>query len=172
MPSHYLNQGILLIGPIAKISSEILIAIHTFSFKKMYLKMSSSKWQLFCPGKYELTCIMLCPWHSSTYQPCLHDLTWLYCELHTNNVPSIIHRTPIDMRLFQGLQGTDIAKPHYAGLNKPFKSILLSLAIHYNMSGTKLEHVPDFELTTDTSYLALTGKLWVVCCEYLGENSP
>ena len=30
-------------------NSEILSEIHTFSFKKMYLKMLSAKWQPFCP---------------------------------------------------------------------------------------------------------------------------
>ena len=35
------NDGILLIGPLGTNFSEILIEIHTFSFKKMHLKMSS-----------------------------------------------------------------------------------------------------------------------------------
>ena len=37
------NDGILLIGPLGTNFSEILIEIHTFSFKKIYLKMSSGK---------------------------------------------------------------------------------------------------------------------------------
>ena len=37
----------LLIGPLGTNFSEILIEIHTFSFKKMHLKMSSGKWQPF-----------------------------------------------------------------------------------------------------------------------------
>ena len=28
----------------------------------------------------------------------------------------------------------------------------------------------DFELTKDTPYLALTGELWSVFCEYFGER--
>ena len=44
------NDGILLIGPLGTNFSEILITIHTFSFKKMYLKMSSGKWRTFCLG--------------------------------------------------------------------------------------------------------------------------
>ena len=35
------NDGILLIGPLGTNFSEISIEIHTFSFKKMHLKMSS-----------------------------------------------------------------------------------------------------------------------------------
>ena len=42
------NAWILLIGPIGTNFSEILIEISTFSFKKMYLKMSSAKWRPFC----------------------------------------------------------------------------------------------------------------------------
>ena len=41
------NSGILLIGPLGTNFSEILIGIQIFSFKKMYLKMSSAKWSPF-----------------------------------------------------------------------------------------------------------------------------
>ena len=41
------NAGILLIGPLGTNSSEIVIGIPTFSFKKMHLKMSSAKWRPF-----------------------------------------------------------------------------------------------------------------------------
>ena len=44
------KAGILLIGPLATIFSEILIEIYIFSFNKMYLKMSSAKWRPFCLG--------------------------------------------------------------------------------------------------------------------------
>ena len=44
------KAGVLLIGPLRTNSSEILIVICTFSFKKMHLKMSSGKWQPFCLG--------------------------------------------------------------------------------------------------------------------------
>ena len=37
------NAGILLFGPLGTNFSEILIVIHTFSFKKLHLKMSSAK---------------------------------------------------------------------------------------------------------------------------------
>ena len=35
---------------------------------------------------------------------------------------------------------------------------------------TAVEHKSDFDVTKDTPYLALTGELWGVCCEDLGEN--
>ena len=44
------NAGILLIGPLGTKFNGILIEIHTFSFKKMHLKMSSAKWRPFCLG--------------------------------------------------------------------------------------------------------------------------
>ena len=44
------NAGILLIGTLGTNVSEILIAIHTFLFKKMRFKISSAKWQPFCLG--------------------------------------------------------------------------------------------------------------------------
>ena len=44
------NAGILLIGPWGTNFSELLIGIHTFSFKKIPLKMLSVKWRPFCLG--------------------------------------------------------------------------------------------------------------------------
>ena len=44
------NTGILLIGTLETNFSDFLIVIHTFSFNKMHLKMSSAKWRPFCLG--------------------------------------------------------------------------------------------------------------------------
>ena len=44
------NVRLLLIGPLGTNFSEMLIEIHTFSFKKIHLKMSSGKWRPFCLG--------------------------------------------------------------------------------------------------------------------------
>ena len=44
------NAVIWSMGPLGTNFSEILIEIHTFSFKKMHLKMSSAKCRLFCLG--------------------------------------------------------------------------------------------------------------------------
>ena len=46
------NAGILLIRRLGTNFSEILSEIHTFSLKKMSLKMSSAKWRQFCLGLY------------------------------------------------------------------------------------------------------------------------
>ena len=48
------NAGILLIRTLGTNFGEILSAIHTFSFKKMHLKMSSAKGRLFHLGLNEL----------------------------------------------------------------------------------------------------------------------
>ena len=59
------NAGILLIGPLGTNFIEILIEIHTFSFKKMHLKMSSAKWRLFCLGPNVLSLLNEC-WIQNT----------------------------------------------------------------------------------------------------------
>ena len=58
------NAGILLIGPWWTNFSEISIGIHTFSFKKIHLKMSSAKWRPFCLGLDVLTHLPLVPHRS------------------------------------------------------------------------------------------------------------
>ena len=49
------NVGVLLIRPLETNFSEIFIAIHSFSFKRMHLKMSSGKWRPSCFGLNVLT---------------------------------------------------------------------------------------------------------------------
>ena len=44
------NAGILLIWSLRTNVNDIFIEIHAFSFKKIYSKMSSGKWQPFCLG--------------------------------------------------------------------------------------------------------------------------
>ena len=67
------NTAILLIGPWGRNCNEILIGIHTFSFKKIHLEMSSVKWRPFCLGLNDLThrdlviphlTLNEVPWHS------------------------------------------------------------------------------------------------------------
>ena len=70
------NIGILLIGPLGTNSSEMLIVIHTFSFKKIDLKMSSGKWQPFCLGLNVLTV------------PQAIDNFWYHCRADSRLAPS------------------------------------------------------------------------------------
>ena len=53
-PIIWTNAWILLTGPLGTNFSEILIKIYTFSFNKMYLKMSSGKWGQFFLSLYVL----------------------------------------------------------------------------------------------------------------------
>ena len=53
------NARILSMGPLGTKLSEIWIAIHIFSLKKMHLKMSSGKWQPFCLGLNVLSDIII-----------------------------------------------------------------------------------------------------------------
>ena len=79
------NAGILLIGPLGTIFSEILIEILTFSFKKMRLKVSSAKRRPFCLGLNVLSgclCPIQCGWQMSVetsdnlyYRFIIHDWT-------------------------------------------------------------------------------------------------
>ena len=55
------NAGILLIGPLGTKFNKMLIKIHTFSFKKMHLKMSSAKWRSFCLGPNVLMLFLILP---------------------------------------------------------------------------------------------------------------
>ena len=54
------SPGILLIGPLGTNCSGILIEIRNFSFTKIYLKMSSVKWQPFGSGGDELISPRIC----------------------------------------------------------------------------------------------------------------
>ena len=57
------NAGILLIRSLGIYFSEILIEIHTFSLKKIHLKMSSVKRRQFCLGLDMLYAIDLALWY-------------------------------------------------------------------------------------------------------------
>ena len=63
------NVGILLIGPLGTNSSEILIGIRTFWFKKICLKMSSGKWRPFSLGLNVLN-----QWFSNSIQGLISGL--------------------------------------------------------------------------------------------------
>ena len=78
------NAGVLLIGPLATALSEICIEIHTFNFKKMYLKMSSRKWRPFC-----LSLNMLIDW----WYLCRSSIK--YITRHTANTEYEYPSTPL-----------------------------------------------------------------------------
>ena len=59
------NAEILLIWSIETKFSDILIKIHTYSFKKIQLKMSSGKFRPFCLSLNVWMILALCPWSTS-----------------------------------------------------------------------------------------------------------
>ena len=63
------NAGTLLIGPLGTNFNETLIEIHTFSFKKIHLKISSGKWRPFCLG------LNVLPHWGRVAHICVHNLT-------------------------------------------------------------------------------------------------
>ena len=72
------NAGILLIGPLGANFNEIIIAIPTFSFKKMRFKMSSAKWRPFCLGLIGLRGCDICRHNGKIGVPYIHDTgAWL-----------------------------------------------------------------------------------------------
>ena len=105
------KAGILLIGTLGTKFNEILIEIHTFSFKNIHLKKSSGKWRPFCLGLNVLTRINpALTWHVDGTD--LYMLTWgkvmhlgdvnfhssgvqlrsMYCMLNDPGNGSILHK--------------------------------------------------------------------------------
>ena len=69
------NVGIVLIGPLGTNFSEMLIEIHTFSFKKIHFKMSSGKWRPFCLGlNVFIRCLLR--WNTPAFDLCQCYLGW------------------------------------------------------------------------------------------------
>ena len=75
------NAAVLLIGPLGINFNEILIEIHTFSFKKMHIKMLSGKWRPFCLGLNVLTYPGICT--SGLVQ---HNSRWWFVAWSTSKV--------------------------------------------------------------------------------------
>ena len=83
--------GILLIGPLGTNFSEILSEIHTFSFKKMRLKMSSGKCRPFCLGLNVLTILQrlyLAPKLRAIYNS-LAGIDWTFIHTSSQHQPGI-----------------------------------------------------------------------------------
>ena len=94
------NARILLIGPWGTNLNEILIGIHTFSFKKIHLNMSSAKWRPFCLGLN----VLMIPLRRSSYCPyqwLSAKLQYLHCE-QTGYIP--VFRWATAMCIWVGVQ--------------------------------------------------------------------
>ena len=80
------NVGILLIGPLGTNFSEMLIEIHTFSFKKIHLKMSG-KWRPFCHGLNVLRVPVYWPRSFQVTHTWLDILFLIYLKVGGNGWP-------------------------------------------------------------------------------------
>ena len=80
------NAGILLLESLGTNFSGIVIEIHTFSFKKIHLKMSSGKWRPFCLGLNLLMYAVLpMDEHRNDMGTC-NTLSHDYCDVITNYI--------------------------------------------------------------------------------------
>ena len=90
------NAGILLIWPLGTNYSDMLIEIHTVSFRKIHLKMLSAKWQPFCLSLNEL---------KYTTSHCLFSTQhWSTLQWHHNECNGISNHRHLDCvlnRLFK-----------------------------------------------------------------------
>ena len=77
------NTGVWLIAPLGTIFSEILIEIHTSSFKKLRLKVSSPKCRPFCLGLNVL--LISCQCESPT--------SYIYFDDSWSGIPGLIGYT-------------------------------------------------------------------------------
>ena len=81
------NAAILLIAPLWTNFIEFLIKIHTFSFKKMHINMSSGKRRPSCLGLNVLIVILLsCHWLLSSAR----EMWWLHVVLNLYDIFRII----------------------------------------------------------------------------------
>ena len=112
------NAGTLLIEPLGTNFNELLILIHTFSFNKMHLKMSSAKWRPFCLGLNELTHLPLvlhiCITESGQY--------WFRRQGDKPLPESML------VLLSIGLLGTNCSEIWIRNLSFPFKKMHLKLS--------------------------------------------
>ena len=87
------GAGILLIGPLRTNFSEISIAIHAFSFKKIHVKMSSAKWRLFRLGLNVLILTMIVQWNHNLLMSRMLSchgtckiVVWFLCHAKANHI--------------------------------------------------------------------------------------
>ena len=86
------NAEILSIGPLGTNPSEITIKIHTFSFRKMHLKMSSGKWRPSYLVLNVLITFLVVQW--ATWQPAILMVTRMTIVFGKYTIVPSTRRTP------------------------------------------------------------------------------
>ena len=98
------NAGILLIWTLGTNFNEILIEIHTFSFKNFHLKMSSGKWRPFCLGLNVLN-------HYSTMASQITGVS-IDCSTLCSGADQTKHQTSASLAFVRGIHRWPVNSPH------------------------------------------------------------
>ena len=128
------NAGMLLIGSLWTNFSEILIEIPTFSFKKMHLKVSSTKRRPFCLCLNVLTVYTVC-WASghlftplpTTSWPYHLLLTWEWQDQHWPRLTGSRVGNPKHQLITHWLNWTNTDLMPWASFTKKLNHTLISL---------------------------------------------
>ena len=130
------NDGILLIEPLGTKFSKTLIEIYTFSFKEMYLKMTSGKWHLFLPGLNVLTYWSLNKMASILQMTCIF-LNENVCTLITISLKFVPRDTTdnnlalVRVMAWLGIDDKALAEPIMTG----FKYAQMCYQAHWGTNG-------------------------------------
>ena len=95
------NAGILLIRTLGTNFSDILGEIHSFSFSKMHLKMSSAKWRLFGLGLNELINVLVMKCRPQCTLTVWYQRIIYYWSVECQHRPLSVWRSVVLTRYFQ-----------------------------------------------------------------------
>ena len=93
------NAGILLSGPLGTKFNEILFIIHTISFKKIHLKMSTGKWQPLCLSLH----VMTIKWCNQLKKLTVNENKSTLDQLESKSIPDLLSQFRDICAIFQQL---------------------------------------------------------------------
>ena len=99
------------------------------------------------------------------YTPTKHSLWWLLgsCNSHNRSAPEVYIEFLVTTMMY-------LHDEHGCYTVEPLITRFIIADIKYTTTSTGVGYGSGFELTKDTPYLALTGELWDVFCEYFDEK--
>ena len=163
------NAGILLIGTLGTNFSEILSEIHTFSFKKMHLKMSSGRWQPFCLGLNVLmlySSIVLVWYCYMVITLSLDDLA----PLHTSTFASTVLMNSLQFHRgiwLSWMENHRIFQRYSLLVECCYNAVQYKMTLHSLLQWLTQGINPNLNPWNTSHTLP-----WRVFCEELGENWP
>ena len=133
------NAGISLIGTLGTNLSEMFIEIHTFSFKKMHLKMSSGKLRPFCLSLNVLRCdiAFIYPMHCNKPNNIFFNRVGIWTGIDSFAVRGIIWF--VDLSIKRQVCDCDSLYPEarHLGINETLVNITMSrgdvIAFRYDL---------------------------------------